>query len=250
MAEEVLTERRGRVLVITLNRPEARNSVNGPLADALNAAIEELDSDNGLTAGVLTGAGGGFSSGMDLKWFATQGPPAGFGKFLQAGAKKPLIAAIEGFALAGGLEIALTCDLLVAANNVKFGIPEAKRGLFAAGGALMRLPRVVPHGVAMEMALTGEPIPAERALDLGLIARVAEPGKALEVALELAEAIAKNAPLSVAMSKKLIVDSYGRTEEEFWAHQGPESGKIFASKDAQEGARAFAEKRDPEWTGS
>ncbi|MCP5055734.1 MAG: crotonase/enoyl-CoA hydratase family protein [bacterium] len=250
MANEVLTERHDRILVITLNRPEARNAVNGPLADALNAAVEELDNDPGLTAAVLTGAGGGFSSGMDLKWFATQGPPVGFGKFLQAGARKPLIAAIEGFALAGGLELALTCDLLVAANNVKFGIPEAKRGLFAAGGALMRLPRVVPHGVAMEMALTGDPISAERALELGLIARVSEPGNALDVALDLARQIARNAPLSVAMSKKLIVDSYGRTEEEFWSHQGPESGKIFTSKDAQEGARAFAEKREPEWTGS
>ncbi|MDP6978093.1 MAG: crotonase/enoyl-CoA hydratase family protein [Myxococcota bacterium] len=250
MAEEILIERRDRIMIITLNRPEAKNSVNGPLADALNAAIAELDEDPGLTAGVLTGAGGGFSSGMDLKWFATKGPPAGFGQFLQKGAKKPLIAAIEGFALAGGLELALTCDLLVAADNVKFGIPEAKRGLFAAGGALMRLPRVIPHGVAMEMALTGDPITAERALELGLIARLSSPGEALGVAIDLALVIAKNAPLSVAVSKKLIVDSYGRTEEEFWSHQGPESGKIFASKDAQEGARAFAEKRDPEWTGS
>ncbi len=250
MAEEVLTERRDRILVITLNRPEAKNSVNGPLADALNEAIKELDEDANLTAGVLTGAGGGFSSGMDLKWFATQGPPAGFGQFLQNGSKKPLIAAIEGFALAGGLEIALTCDLLVAAEDVKFGIPEAKRGLFAAGGALMRLPRVIPHGVAMELALTGEPITAQRALELGLIARIAAPGEALGAALDLAMVIAKNAPLSVSVSKKLIIDSYGRTEEEFWAHQAPESGKIFSSKDAQEGARAFAEKREPEWTGS
>ncbi len=250
MAEEILIERRDRIMIITLNRPEAKNSVNGPLADALNAAIAELDEDPALTAGVLTGAGGGFSSGMDLKWFATKGPPAGFGEFLRNGSKKPLIAAIEGFALAGGLELALTCDLLVAAKDVKFGIPEAKRGLFAAGGALMRLPRVIPHGVAMELALTGDPITAERAFELGLIARLASPGEALGVALDLALVIAKNAPLSVAVSKQLIVDSYGRTEEEFWAHQGPESGKIFASKDAQEGARAFAEKREPEWTGN
>ena len=250
MADEILTERRDRILVITLNRPEAKNAVNGPLADALNAAIEELDEDAGLTAGVITGAGGGFSSGMDLKWFATKGPPAGLGKFLRTGAKKPLIAAIEGFALAGGLEMALTCDLLVAADNVRFGSPAAKRGLFAAGGALMRLPRVIPHGVAMEMALTGDPIPAQRALELGLIARVSAPGAALDVALELATTIAQNAPLSVAVSKKMIVDSYGRTEEEFWAHQGPESGKIIASKDAQEGSRAFAEKRTPKWSGN
>ena len=165
MADEVLTERRDRVLLITLNRPKARNAVNTALARALTAAIEELDGDDGLTAGVLTGAGGGFCAGMDLKAFATEGAPKGFDEFLRYGAKKPLIAAIEGFAVAGGLEIALTCDLLVAAKGVKLGIPEVGVGLFAAGGALMRLPRLVPYGVAMEMALTGDPITAEKALE-------------------------------------------------------------------------------------
>ena len=250
MADEVLTERRDRVLVITLNRPEARNAINTALAQALTAAIEELDSDDGLTAGVLTGAGGGFSAGMDLKAFATEGPPKGFDEFLRNGAKKPLIAAIEGFAVAGGLEIAVTCDLLVAAKGVRLGIPEVGVGLFAAGGALMRLPRLVPYGVAMEMALTGDPITAEKALEYGLVARLAEPGKAVDEAIALATRIAKNAPLSVAASKQLIVDSFGRTEEEFWKHQLPQLRVVFASDDAKEGPRSFAEKRSPKWTGS
>lgn len=250
MADEVLTERRDRVLLITLNRPKARNAVNTALARALTAAIEELDGDDGLTAGVLTGAGGGFCAGMDLKAFATEGPPKGFDEFLRNGAKKPLIAAIEGFAVAGGLEIALTCDLLVAAKGVKLGIPEVGVGLFAAGGALMRLPRLVPYGVAMEMALTGDPITAEKALEYGLVARIADSGKTVDEAIELATRIAKNAPLSVAASKQLIVDSFGRTEEEFWKHQLPQMKKVFTSDDAKEGPRSFAEKRAPKWTGS
>ncbi len=249
MADEVLTERRDRVLLITLNRPKARNAINTALAGALIAAIEELDGDDGLTAGVLTGAGGGFSAGMDLKAFATEGPPKGFDEFLRNGAKKPLIAAIEGFAVAGGLEIALTCDLLVAASGVKLGIPEVGVGLFAAGGALMRLPRRVPYGVAMEMALTGDPISAEKALEYGLVARVTEPGKAVDGAIALATRIARNAPLSVAASKQLLVDSFGRTEEEFWKHQIPAMRTVFVSDDAKEGPRSFAEKRAPKWTG-
>ena len=249
MADEVLIERHDRVLLITLNRPEARNAVNTALAQALTSAIEELDSDEGLTAGVLTGAGKGFSAGMDLKAFVSEGPPQGFDAFLRNGAKKPLIAAIEGFALAGGLEIALSCDLLVAAKGVRLGIPEVGVGLFAAGGALMRLPRVVPYGVAMEMALTGDPISVEKAHEYGLVARIAEPGKAAEEAIALATRIAQNAPLGVAASKQLIADSFGRTEEEFWLHQLPQMREIFASNDAKEGPRSFAEKRKPQWTG-
>jgi len=186
---------------------------------------------------------------MDLKAFATEGPPKGFDEFLRNGAKKPLIAAIEGFAVAGGLEIALTCDLLVAASGVKLGIPEVGVGLFAAGGALMRLPRRVPYGVAMEMALTGDPISAEKALEYGLVARVTEPGKAVDEAIALATRIARNAPLSVAASKQLLVDSFGRTEEEFWKHQIPAMRTVFVSDDAKEGPRSFAEKRAPKWTG-
>lgn len=249
MANEILTETHGRVRLITLNRPEARNSVNTTLAQSLVAAIEELDADEGLTAGVLTGAGSGFSAGMDLKAFATEGPPKGFDQFLRNGSQKPLIAAVEGFALAGGLEIALSCDLIVAAKGVKLGIPEVNKGLFAAGGGLFRLPTRVPYGVAMEMALTSDPITAEQALELGLVARLAEPGKALDAALELAERIAKNAPLAVAASKQIVRQTRGLTEEEAWGFQGPHMKKVFTSDDAREGPRAFAEKRDPKWSG-
>ena len=249
MANEIVTETHGRVRLITLNRPEARNAVNSALGLALVAAIEELDSDDGLTAGVLTGAGRGFSAGMDLKAFASEGPPKGFNQFLVNGSQKPLIAAVEGFALAGGLEIALTCDLIVAAKGVKLGIPEVNKGLFAAGGGLFRLPARVPYGVAMEMALTSDPILAEQAHELGLVSRLAEPGKAAEVALELAERIAQNAPLAVAASKQIIRQTRGLTEEDSWAVQGPLVGKVFTSEDAREGPRAFAEKREPKWTG-
>jgi enoyl-CoA hydratase len=249
MGNEILTETHGRVRLITLNRPEAKNSVNSALGQALVAAIKEFDSDDSLTAGVLTGADGGFSAGMDLKAFAKEGPPKGFHEFLQGGAKKPLIAAVEGFALAGGLEIALSCDLIVAAKGVKLGIPEVNKGLFAAGGGLFRLPNRVPYGVAMEMALTSDPILAEEAKEWGLVARLAEPGKATEVALELAERIAKNAPLAVAASKQIIRETRGLNEADSWSTQGPHLGKVFTSEDAKEGPRAFAEKREPKWTG-
>lgn len=252
MADEpaVLTEVRGRVLLITLNRPDAMNAINTDLAQGLVAALEQLDDDDGLTAAVLTGAGRGFCSGMDLKAFAAGGPPIGFDTFLENGSRKPLIAAIEGFALAGGLEVALTCDLLVCAEGVKLGIPEANVGLFAAGGALLRLPRRLPYAVAMEMALTADPITAEQGKELGLVSRVTEKGTTVEVALELAERIAKNAPLSVAASKAMIQAQAGVTEAEFWELQKPEMAKVFTSNDAKEGPRAFAEKRAPNWSGT
>ncbi len=176
----VLTERRDRVLLITLNRPEAMNAINTDLAQGILAAIAELDGDPGLTAGVLTGAGRGFCAGMDLKAFAAGGTPDGFQQVIEDGAQKPLIAAVEGFALAGGLELALTCDLIVAADNVKFGIPEAGVGLFAAGGGLFRLPPRVGYGKAMEMALTADPISAQEALSLGLAARLTDKGGAVD----------------------------------------------------------------------
>lgn len=249
MANELLTETRGRVLVITLNRPEAKNSINSALGDALVETIASLETDADLTAAIITGAGGGFSAGMDLKEFATRGVPASFGKFIREGCKKPLIAAIEGFALAGGLEIALTCDLLVAARGVKLGVPEVKRGLMAGGGGLFRLPARIPYAVAMEMALTGDPITAERGHDLGLVSRLAEPGKSLDSAIELAEAIAVNAPLAVAGSKQVVERSVGQTDDENWASQGEFVAPVFKSKDAIEGAKAFAEKRAPNWKG-
>lgn len=247
--QNVLTEVRGRVLLITLNRPDAMNAINTALAQELLAALDELDSNNDLTLGVLTGAGRGFSAGMDLKAFAAEGPPKGFNKFIEDGCKKPLIAAVEGFALAGGLEIALSCDLIVGAENAKFGIPEAGVGLFAAGGALLRLPRRVPYGLAMELALTADPISAQEALDVRLIDKVAPKGGAVESAMELAKRIAKNAPLSVAASKQVLKAQQGHTEAEFWKMQQPVMAEVFTSNDAKEGPAAFAQKRPPVWSG-
>lgn len=253
MADEILTERRGKVLVISMNRPEARNSVNRALSEQMTSALEALDADPELSVGVLTGVGKGFSSGMDLKAFVAGGMPniegRGFAGIVERSCDKPLIAAVEGFALAGGLEIALSCDLVVAAAGARFGIPEVGVGLFAGAGALLRLPRRVPYGLAMEMALTADPITAETAAEHGLVNRVVEPGTTVDVAVELAERIARNAPLGLAASKKLLIEMQGRTEEEFWAMQGPILGEVFASNDATEGATAFAEKRPPNWTG-
>ncbi|GJM38214.1 MAG: enoyl-CoA hydratase [Acidimicrobiales bacterium] len=250
MSDAILTERRGRVLVITMNRPEAKNAINGELANGLFAAVGELNEDSGLTAGVLTGAGGAFCSGMDLKAFAKGEDIGPIQQFFAAGAEKPLIGAIEGFALAGGLEIALSCDLLVAAEGAKLGIPEVKVGLFAAGMGLMRLPARVGYGKAMEMAVTGDPISAEDAYAFGLITRLASPGTAVDVAIELAERIAKNAPLGVAASKKVIRATQGNTEDEMMAIQAEMYIPVFTSNDAKEGPAAFAEKREPNWTGT
>jgi enoyl-CoA hydratase len=246
----VLTEKRGRVLLITLNRPDAMNAINGALSAGLVAAVDELDDDPGLTSAVLTGAGRGFCSGMDLKAFAAGEDIGPFQTFVRTGSKKPLIAAVEGFALAGGLEIALTCDLIVAAEGVRLGIPEVQVGLFAAAGGLQRLPTRVGYGKAMEMAITADPITAEEGERYGLVARVAPRGEALTAALELAERVAKNAPLAVAASKQLIDAAVDGTAEDFWKLQDGLIGPVFGSNDAKEGPRAFAEKRDPEWTGT
>ena len=248
--DAVLVEQRDRVLLITLNRPDARNAINGDLARGLWAAVEQLNGDAGLTAGVLTGAGRGFSAGMDLKAFARGEDMGPMMKFIQNGSEKPLIGAIEGFALAGGLELALSCDLLVAARGARLGIPEVGVGLFAAAGGLLRLPSRVGYGKAMEMAITGDPITAEDGFEFGLIARLADEGSAVDVAMELATRVAKNAPLAVAASKQLVKATQGVTEAEFWALQGTLQMSVFTSNDAKEGPRAFAEKRPPEWTGS
>jgi enoyl-CoA hydratase len=251
--QPLLTERRNRVLLITLNRPDARNAVNLAMAEAMAAALDELDSDDELSVGVIAGEGKGFSSGMDLKAFASGERPwagdRGFAGIVQKPAEKPLIAAIEGFAVAGGLEIALACDLIVAAKGAKLGIPEAKRGLFAAGGAMRQLPRRLPGAIAMELALTGETISAERAAELGLVNRVADPGKALEVALELADQVAANAPLALRASKKALNNQWSWDDETFWAKQGELAAGVFTSEDAIEGATAFGEKREPNWKG-
>jgi enoyl-CoA hydratase len=249
----VLTERRERVLLITINRPDARNAVNAAVATGIAAAMDELDTDGELTLGILTGAGTGFCAGMDLKAFVA-GESAwagdrGFAGITQRGSVKPLIAAIEGFAVAGGLEIALACDLIVAARGARLGIPEVKRSLVAAGGGLLRLPRVLPRGIAMELALTGDPITAERGYELGLVNRLVEPGESLAAALELAGQIAPNAPLALAASKRILNESVDWTDADFWARQGEIVGPVMSSEDAREGATAFAEKRPPVWTG-
>jgi enoyl-CoA hydratase len=247
----VRTERRDGVSVITIDRPEARNAVNSAVAEGVAAALDELDSDDGLRVGVLTGAGGNFCAGMDLKAFARGEWPGiegrGFAGIVERAADKPLVAAIEGNALAGGLEIAVSCDLLVAAEDARLGIPEAKRGLVAAGGALIRMPKRIPYHVAMELALTGDPVSATRAADLGLVNRLAPPGGALDAALELAATIARNGPLAVAGSKRIIRDAVDWSEQEAWQRQGEIAGPVLASEDAMEGARAFAEKREPVW---
>ena len=252
--EPVLTERRGGVLLITINRPEARNAINLPVAEGIAAALDTLDADADLTVGVLTGAGKGFSAGMDLKAFVSGHRPwvgdRGFAGIVQRAARKPLIAAIEGFAVAGGLEVALACDLLVAARGAKLGTPEVKRSLVAAGGALLRLPQRVPYGVAMELALTGDPISAERAAEVGLVDHLAEPGRAVDVALELAARIAPNAPLALIATKEILARQRDWDTDAFWAEQRAIADPVFASNDAREGATAFAEKRDPVWTGT
>jgi enoyl-CoA hydratase len=245
----VRAEADGAVLVITIDRPEARNAVNLAVAEGIAAALERLDGDDGLRAGVLTGAGGTFCAGMDLKAFAAGERPhvegRGFAGIVQRPPRKPLIAAVEGWALAGGFEVALACDLIVAARDARFGIPEVRRGLVAAGGALIRLPRRMPYHLVMELALTGDPIGAERASEVGIVSRVCEPGGALAAARELAAAIAANGPLAVDATKRVLVAD----EAGAWERQADIVAPVFASDDAREGARAFAEKRAPVWRG-
>jgi enoyl-CoA hydratase len=249
----VLTECRDGVLLITLNRPEVRNAVNLPLAQGIAAALDELDGEDSLSVGVLTGAGKGFCAGMDLKAFVSGERPwvgdRGFAGIVRRGPVKPLIAAVEGFAVAGGLELALACDLIVAARGAKLGIPEVKRSLVAAGGALLRLPRSLPYNVAMELALTGNPILAERAAELGLVNRLVEPGGAVDEALRLAGEIAANAPLALVASKRILQEQWDWPAAEMWEAQSAISDPVFTSEDAREGATAFAEKRPPVWQG-
>ena len=253
MADEVLVEYSMRIAVITINRPAARNAVNRAVALGLADAMDELDRRDDLTVGIVTGAGGTFSAGMDLKAFVA-GEHAyirgkGFAGFTEAPPRKPLIAAVEGWAVAGGCEIALTCDLIVAANDAKFGLPEVKRGLTAAAGGLFRLPRRIPPGIAMELALTGDPLPAADAHRLGLVNTLTEPGGALAGARALAARISANAPLAVANTKQVLVQQQDWGISDAWDRQLPLTQPVNSSADAREGARAFAEKRAPVWTG-
>jgi enoyl-CoA hydratase len=241
-------------LVVTVNRPDARNAVNYETAHELAKAFDELDANDNVTIGVLTGAGNTFCSGMDLKAFALNGQRPlvegrGFAGLCERPPKKPMIAAVEGYALAGGFEMALSCDLIVAADNASFGLPEVKRGIVAGAGGMLKLPSRIPYHIAMEAVLTGEMLPATRAHAYGLVNRLVEPGKALEAALELARIIAANGPLAVQTAKKIVTESRDWRQADMFDLQRPRVAHIFASADAKEGATAFAEKRKPVWRG-
>jgi enoyl-CoA hydratase/carnithine racemase len=250
---EVRVQRVCSTLLITIDRPQARNAVNAAVAAGLAAALDELEADTALRAGVLTGAQGTFSAGMDLKAALKGEPPAipgrGFGGLTEAERTKPLIAAVEGFALGGGFELALACDLIVAAEDAKLGLPEVKRGLIAAGGGVIRLPKRIPYHLAMEFLLTGEPVSGGRAGELGLVNRVTAPGETVAVALGLAEQLAHNAPLALAAVKNLVKAADGVPETDVFAMQRKAMGTLMASADAREGMTAFAERRAPQWTG-
>ncbi|TDQ55086.1 crotonase/enoyl-CoA hydratase family protein [Actinorugispora endophytica] len=253
MADEVLYEARDGVAVITINRPGSRNAVNAAVAAGIAEALDDLDARADLAVGVVTGAGGTFCAGMDLKAFLRGELPVaegrGFGGLTQRPPRKPLIAAVEGYALAGGFEIVLACDLVVAAEDARFGIPEVKRGLVAAAGGLLRLQHRIPRNIAMEFALTGDFVAAPRAAELGLVNQVTPGGGALDGALALAARIAPNAPMAVAVSKRVIAESGDWPSGEMWERQDEITGPVFTSRDAMEGAAAFAERRSPVWRG-
>ncbi|MDN3644662.1 crotonase/enoyl-CoA hydratase family protein [Pontixanthobacter aestiaquae] len=252
MTDEVLTQEEDGILIITINRPEAKNAMTKAASEAIAAALDHLDASDDLRVGILTGAGGTFCSGMDLKGFLKGESPSvpgrGFGGLTEKGPAKPLIAAVEGYALAGGMELMIACDLIVAKDTAKFGIPEAKRGLAAAAGGLMKLPDLISPKVAMELALTGDFIDTARAYELGLVNRVTD-GDALTAAKELAASITANGPLAVKVSKQIIVESRGWALDERYAKQAELLPQVFMSEDAREGSLAFAEKRAPNWKG-
>ncbi|HEX5188822.1 MAG TPA: crotonase/enoyl-CoA hydratase family protein [Streptosporangiaceae bacterium] len=254
MADDaILTEVRDGVGIVTINRPQARNAVNGAVARGIAAAVEEFDARADVSVLVLTGAGGTFSAGMDLKGFLAGDSPIapgrGFGGIAERPPVKPVIAAVEGYALAGGFELVLSCDLVVASEEARFGLPEVRRGLVAGAGGLLRLPRRIPYHLAMEVALTGEHFGAARLAEAGLVNKLVPAGQALPAAIELASKVALGAPLALAASKRVIVESADWTANEAFARQGEIIAPIFRSKDAMEGAAAFAEKRPPAWRG-
>ena len=253
MADAIRTEVADGIAVITIDRPQARNAVNGEVARGMAAAIEEFDSRGDVSVLILTGAGGTFSAGMDLKGFLAGDSPLaagrGFGGIVEKPPVKPLIAAVEGYALAGGFELVLACDLVVASEEAKFGLPEVRRGLVAGAGGLLRLPHRIPYHLAMEIALTGEHFSAARLAAAGLINKVVPAGEALSAAKDLAHKVALGAPLALAATKRVIVESADWAADEAFAKQGEIITPIFGSKDAMEGAMAFAQKRPPVWAG-
>jgi enoyl-CoA hydratase len=253
MAEAVRTEIDAGVAVITIDRPQARNAVNGDVARGIAAAIEEFDGRADVRVLVLTGAGGTFSAGMDLKGFLAGDAPLaagrGFGGIVERPPAKPVIAAVEGYALAGGFELVLACDLVVASEEAKFGLPEVRRGLVAGAGGLLRLSKRIPYHLAMEIALTGEHFSAARLAAAGLVNKLVPAGEALAAAKELAAKVTLGAPLALAASKRVIIESADWSVGEAFARQGEIIAPIFGSKDATEGAIAFAQKRPPVWQG-
>ena len=249
-------ELRGHVALLTINRPEARNAVNGDVSSGMEAGIDALEEDDEAWVGVLTGAGPVFSAGADLKVIASgdigqlQTERGGFAGIVQRERTKPIIAAVDGPALAGGTEIVLSCDLVVASSEARFGIPEVKRSLVAAAGGLFRLPRKLPFSVALELALTGDPISAERAHHFGMVNEVCQPGQAVEAAMALAERICVNAPLAVRESRRLMFESLEITDdEEGIRRSGAAMMGLAGTEDFAEGPKAFIEKRDPVWKG-
>ena len=245
----------GRVAVLTINRPEARNAVNGDVARSMEEGLDRLEEDEGTWIGIIAGEGPVFSAGADLKAIAAgqaadlQTKRGGFGGITARERTKPLIAAVDGPALAGGCEIVLSCDLVVASTNARFGIPEVKRSLVAAAGGLFRLPRALPRNLAMELALTGDPIDAERAHHFGLVNELVEPGTALEGALALAERINANAPVAVRQSRRVVVEGMLADDDAAWKVTVDAMAKAMATEDFAEGPLAFIEKRAPQWKG-
>jgi enoyl-CoA hydratase len=248
-------EQRGRVAVLTINRPEARNAVNGEVASGIEAAIDRVEDDPDTWVSVLTGAGTVFSAGADLKAIASGDAAAlntskgGFAGIARRAREKPIIAAVNGPALAGGCEIVLSCDLVIASSEAKFGIPEVKRSLVAGAGGLFRLPRALPRAVAMELALTGDPIDAQRAYELGFVNQVVGPGEAVDHAVALAERICVNAPVAVRESRRVVLEGTMADDETAWRLTNEAFGKVMQTEDFAEGPKAFIEKRAPEWKG-
>lgn len=254
MSELVKTEVSNGVMVITINRPQARNAVNYETAQELGRTFIEFDANPDVVIGILTGAGNSFSSGMDLKAFALNGQrpyfeDRGFAGLCERPPRKPIIAAVEGYALAGGCEMALACDMIVAASNANFGLPEVKRGIVPGAGGMLRLPSRIPYHIAMEAVLTGDMLPASRAAEYGLVNRLVEPGQALDGAMDLARKVAANGPLAVQTAKQIITQSRDWRQADMFDLQRPRVAHIFVSADAKEGATAFAEKREPVWKG-